>query len=305
MSNRSNINLIGNSTTAQNLGSGAGIFKGKNNANNLQFKSISATGTSIQIFNCNNQIYISGSTGGGGGTGTTYVRVDAANNIYSCNTSLLNLTIGVSNINLGYQALSCNTEGCDNIALGYQALSCNTTGLGNFASGKQALICNTTGSYNIGIGEWSLFCNTMGNENIALGYYSLRLNTTGTNNIVLGSQASQSNNGSNNIVFGSSALYSNTSGDYNIVMGTCAGYNETGSNKLYIGQNNIPLIYGEFDNERLKINGSLEVVNGSQNYLYLGDKDTDGSWRFVVSGSSLVVQTRTASVWGGNKIIAP
>ena len=63
MANRSNINLVGNTTQGQNLGGGANIFKCKTRGNNLQFKTISATGTSIQIFNRDNQIYISGKTG--------------------------------------------------------------------------------------------------------------------------------------------------------------------------------------------------------------------------------------------------
>ena len=65
---RSNINLVGNTVSGENLGSGAGVFKGKNTASNMQFKTISATGTSIQIFNLANDILISGSTGGGGGS---------------------------------------------------------------------------------------------------------------------------------------------------------------------------------------------------------------------------------------------
>jgi hypothetical protein len=68
MGNRSNILLVGNTTTAQNLGGGsAEIYIGKNNGNNLQFRTISATGSSIQIYQVDNKILI----GGGGGTGGT------------------------------------------------------------------------------------------------------------------------------------------------------------------------------------------------------------------------------------------
>ena len=64
MSNRSNISLVGNTTTGQNLGGGMGIFSGKNNGNNLQFKSLSA-GTGIIMSSQANTVTIC-STGGGG-----------------------------------------------------------------------------------------------------------------------------------------------------------------------------------------------------------------------------------------------
>jgi hypothetical protein len=43
-------------------------------------------------------------------------------------------------------------------------------------------------------------------------------------------------------------------------LGWRAGYNETGSNKLYIANSDTttPLIYGEFDNEILNVNGKLK-----------------------------------------------
>lgn len=67
MANRSNIKLVGNTVSGQNTGIGTGIFKCKSDGNNLLFKSISTTGTSLCIVNTDNQIYISGTTGGGSG----------------------------------------------------------------------------------------------------------------------------------------------------------------------------------------------------------------------------------------------
>lgn len=71
MNNRSIICLVGNTTTGQNLGAGAGVFKCKSGGNNLQFRTISSTGTSIQIFQVGDKILVSGSTGGGTITGAT------------------------------------------------------------------------------------------------------------------------------------------------------------------------------------------------------------------------------------------
>ena len=64
MSNRSCINLVANTTFGQNVGDGCGVYKGKINANTLQLKSISATGSSVQILSDDDNIYISGVTAG-------------------------------------------------------------------------------------------------------------------------------------------------------------------------------------------------------------------------------------------------
>lgn len=56
--------------------------------------------------------------------------------------------------------------------------------------------------------------------------------------------------------------YGNTTGGGNVLIGYEAGYGETGSNKLYIDNTSTtsPLIYGEFDNDLVKINGTLEMA---------------------------------------------
>jgi hypothetical protein len=72
MNNRSNINLVGNTTQGQNVGGGdACLFKGKGAGNILQFRTISATGTSIQLQQIGDVIYI-GSEGGSSGTTYTF-----------------------------------------------------------------------------------------------------------------------------------------------------------------------------------------------------------------------------------------
>jgi hypothetical protein len=58
---------------------------------------------------------------------------------------------------------------------------------------------------------------------------------------------------------------SNATGSSNIFIGYQAGQNETNSNRLYIDNSNTttPLIYGEFDNDRVRINGTLEIPSVS------------------------------------------
>ena len=69
---RSNINLVGNTTFGQNVGTGEEIYKGKDLGNILQFKSLCVTGTTMAITCDENHIYFSAATGSGGSpAGTT------------------------------------------------------------------------------------------------------------------------------------------------------------------------------------------------------------------------------------------
>jgi hypothetical protein len=68
---------------------------------------------------------------------------------------------------------------------------------------------------------------------------------------------------SNNVLIGTSAGSSLTTGSSNVLIGYTAGNAlTTESNKLYIENSNstTPLIYGEFDNDLVRINGDLDVV---------------------------------------------
>ena len=76
------------------------------------------------------------------------------------------------------------------------------------------------------------------------------------------------------------------------MLGYQAGYSETGSNKLYIENSNsaTPLIYGEFDNDLVKINGALHVVDA---VTYLGDGGTTNYSTFAADGTLTLVGTAT------------
>jgi hypothetical protein len=177
--------------------------------------------------------------------------------------------------NLGYSS----TTGPDNTFVGARAGQLNTTGQRNTFLGSSAGEENTEGSYNTFVGRGAGDDNTTGNENVFLGYYAGEYNKTGSRNTFLGNLAGEENTeGSYNTFVGSEAGewsetgYSNTSvgcyagftnieGDSNVFLGYEAGYNETGSHKLYIANSSTtsPLIYGEFDNQRVTINGRLGI----------------------------------------------
>lgn len=124
-----------------------------------------------------------------------------------------------------FSGLLDDLSGNKNNFLGHEA-GRNSTGTRNTFTGHQAGRSNTTGSYN-------LFS----------GYEAGELNTTGDRNVYLGADAG----------------YNNIAGSNNVFIGNNAGFNEMGSNKLFIDNSatSSPLIYGEFDNDFVKINGQL------------------------------------------------
>ena len=148
---------------------------------------------------------------------------------------------------VGYQSLYNNTTGISNTAFGYQALYSNVGGQNNTAVGYEAMVSNSSGTQNTAMGNFALRYNTLGHYNVGVGYYSNAYNQTGSNNTTIGYQA------------GLGTDLHNTSG--NIFIGYKAGFNETASNKLYIenSTSSSPLIYGEFDNDILAVNGSFGI----------------------------------------------
>jgi hypothetical protein len=120
-------------------------------------------------------------------------------------------------------------------------------------------------------------------DNVIVGHKAGVKMSTGERNVFLGNYAGYNiTNTFGNTFLGHSAGYSNT-GEHNVFIGTDAGYNDTGSNNIYIGynvgkntsNNNVllidnsdtskTLIYGEFDKDRLKVNGRLAVSTYSVN----------------------------------------
>ncbi len=205
-----------------------------------------------------------------------------------------NLTTGTDNFLVGYQAGYNLTTANKIIAIGYMAAYSNTTGGYNTAIGSESLYSNISGEYNTAIGNNTLRLNT-GNQNTAIGSGSLYNNIGGFYNTAVGTGSLANSNGDWNVALGTNAGLSKTTGEYNTFVGSqagvtsttvnyntycgaragflnligssnvCigyeAGYNETSSNKLYISNSSTanPLIYGEFDNSILRINGTFQI----------------------------------------------
>lgn len=201
-----------------------------------------------------------------------------------------NNTTGYDNIFIGYNAGVGNTSGNNNSFLGYCAGNNNTTGYDNAFFGYKAGYSNTTGHDNTFLGLLSGNTNSVGNDNTFLGYMSGRWNTSGSDNTFIGTNAGISNTtgasntflgfgagtgnttGVHNTFIGNYAGQSSTAGNGNVFLGYQAGYYAAGSNLLYIDNSTTssPLVYGEFDNDLIKINGNLRVTG----YLSLDNGST-------------------------------
>ena len=200
-----------------------------------------------------------------------------------------------------------------NTFIGHLAGYHNTTGWENVFIGDSTGYSNTDGNENVFVGNWTGYSNT-GNSNVFIGTYAGVYNTTGYRNTFVGPTSGASNTtgfrntflglssgaynttGSYNTYLGRVAGYNNQEGDSNVFIGNGAGFNEMGSNRLYIANSNTiaPLIYGEFDNNLLKLNGEVRVVDHD---VYVTDptkgiilKSPNGScWRLKVSNNGTLI----------------
>ncbi len=159
---------------------------------------------------------------------------------------------GIHNVFVGRNAGNANTAGIDDVAIGYGALDANIDGYGNLALGTAALGQNTGGNHNMAIGFSALGSVTTGDENVAIGVLAGWL-TSGSSHS-------------------------------NVFIGCRAGRDEKGSNKLYIDNSKTatPLIYGEFDNNIVKIHGDLEIVDSGGRQLRLTHTDASKFADFTV-----------------------
>ena len=182
------------------------------------------------------------------------------------------LTTGRLNNAFGDFALFSLSSGIQNTAIGSGALYTNSTANNNVAIGRNALT-NSNANNNTAVGTSTLLQNSSGTGNTAVGREALRGTTTpsplgtpstGNNNTALGYQSSLLNiSGGNNVTLGMQSFSANTTGSGNVAIGYQSGALETGSNKLYIANTNADasnaLIYGEFDNKIVRVNGKVGV----------------------------------------------
>lgn len=207
---------------------------------------------------------------------TGYTNTDGSENTFLGHQSGYFNDGGGENTFVGYRSGYNNTMGTRNTFLGNNTGFENDEGNENTYVGWQAGLSNTNGAQNTFVGRSTGEGNTTGGGNTFLGHFAGYGNTTGSESISVGRSAGYKNNADNNTFIGSGAGYNNTTGSSNIFIGYLSGYSEVGSHRLYIenSDTNSPLIYGEFDNDIVAINGKLGV--GTQSPAYDLEVETTG-----------------------------
>ena len=212
-------------------------------------------------------------------------------NIVAIGYEALEENTGTLSTAVGHQALTANTaNGCT--ALGNEAGKANTSGVETTAVGNRACFSNVDGNYNTALGNYALYSNSSGNGNTSLGHGTLRnttgnyntaggvsslyANITGTHNTAYGyhTGVSSATNINNCVYIGALAGENNTASSC-VMIGYDAGSDNTTANTLYINNSNsaYPLIYGEFDNDVVKIG------NNSDDFGLIFDVSTAGTGR--------------------------
>ncbi len=193
-----------------------------------------------------------------------------------------NTSYAASNSFFGYEAGSKNESGRQNSFFGARAGRAN---LGIIDDGD--LVNLDSGSKNSYFGYGAGASNEYGELNVFVGFEAGHL--SGSNNVILGNNAGRISRGSRNIIIGNEA-------------GPLAGASI--NDRLYIDVNTTsdPLIYGEFDNDILRINGTLEVESNTVNLRHLGHDDSGlgyfwsetntPSFGIVFDGSGVTTENR-------------
>ena len=251
--------------------------------------------------------------------------------------ALTALTTGAQNTAVGYQAGAALTSGSSNTFFGYQAGQ-NATNVRNVAIGDGAMSTSVSGYDNTSIGHDALYSlSSVHNGNVAIGKDSARSVTGTSGSVFVGANSKTVSNASASYVtvIGSAAstkeggvsvgresiggtstvtvgrLAGNSSSDSSVFVGYQAGSAETNSNRLYIENSNstTPLIYGEFDNDILRVNSTLQVGDPTSTGYALPaatgttgqilSVNASGDLAFAAAGIAAVVDDTTPQL-GGN-----
>ncbi len=205
---------------------------------------------------------------------------------------------------IGYQAGYSLSSWQAGTYVGYEAGKFNT-GRTNVFVGSAAGRGFTSGADNVAIGRGaggsndSPFVELTGDKNTYLGWFAGYKSASATENVIVGAQPFTSSNpitGSYNVYLGSQAGNESGSASKNVFIGYRAGLNETNSDRLYIDNTSTssPLIYGQFDNNRLGINTGTPTANlhikqagaDEEGFAIENDGDTD-TWSWEIGANDL------------------
>ena len=210
------------------------------------------------------------------------------------------------NVFIGYQAGQKTTTSNYNTYVGYMAGNKNITGTSNVFFGTQAGADNL-GSKNTYVGDAAGAGSYNGQNNVFLGSWAGTSNVNGSNNVHLGANAGRYHQGSSNIFIGNGTGYDNATpydlgGTGNVLIGNNLGQNMSISNTLMIDNTSTttPLIWGDFFNDKVVINGMLGVkkINPVREIDVTGNIGASG----IIVAPTFMVGTNWFISDGGSKL---
>jgi hypothetical protein len=180
----------------------------------------------------------------------------------------------MQNVIIGNNAgQNAKADATGNVLVGYEAGKNSVGSVGsktvqysqNVAVGTSSLQNAKNAGTNVSIGANNLKLANDVSRNVSIGA-NTALNYNGDDNVILGTEMlyDTSSNGSKNVIIGA-AVATNLRGSGNVILGYKAAEDSIFlniSNRLIIANNKTkkPLIYGEFDNKKVTINGDLTVT---------------------------------------------
>ena len=202
------------------------------------------------------------------GSGAGYSNTTAGSNAFFGSRSGAQNSSGECNSFFGSASGQLNETGSNNSFFGEGAGYNNKTADWNTFIGASAGYTNVDGTSNTFVGHHSGFSNDSGYDNTFIGYFAGNDNTNGYQNTFIGygagshSKTVEGITANCNVFLGFGAGTKNESGSRNVFLGYRAGNNEMDSDKLYIAnsETTTPLIYGEFDNKFIRINGNFTAT---------------------------------------------
>lgn len=180
----------------------------------------------------------------------------------------------------------------DNAFYGYQS-GANTEGQFNSFFGQNSGAKNRRGTMNVFAGYQAGINNDSGNSNTFIGYSTGLNNSRGRENTYVGNVSGQGNLGSFNTFIGSNTG-AKSEGSSNVFIGNYAGYSEPEDNKLHIGNayRAVPLIWGDFKQYHIKLNGKVGVGYDFGNYPTSAGGYDVSKYNLFVKGGILTEEVR-------------
>ncbi len=277
-----NVNVFLDNTTQKAAGGGFTVGRlstGKAAGDTVNFLEVTSKKTHVNVDANSTNGFSVGRIGGIGYDNFLNITPD---NYFIGHGVAPDISTGIKNSVLGYFAGHSLRSGSSNILIGDSA-GYSLDGNENIFIGNSAGYHTAAPVRNVFIGYYAGYKNVVGQYNTYLGNAAGKNGTRYYNTVLGGLAASTNDFGNNNVVIGYVAGREMVSAN-NVYIGMGAGYNNSGTagGNIFIGQyageglanqNNrlaigtrisgtsyTPLIYGEFDNKLVRINGDLEVT---------------------------------------------